>query len=136
MGWSSTCGGLFLVPKEKETKLATFARGLIVRAKRNRRLIPRRQLAVFAGLAQSVYLAVPMSALYLRAVHDSVATGKDWECNVRLSKQTLRDLQWWADISKHDLGRVIWRSAEQTQLHSDASLFAWGGVLDGADPAF
>ena len=55
-------------------KLAAFARGLIVQAKRNRRLIPRRQLAVFAGLAQSVYLAVPMSQLYLRAFHDCVAT--------------------------------------------------------------
>ena len=41
--------GLFLVPKEKETKLATFARGLIVRAKRN---LPA--AAMTAGAAAAV----------------------------------------------------------------------------------
>jgi hypothetical protein len=123
--------GLFLVPKEKEKKLANFARGLILSAKRNRRLISRRQLAVFCGLAQSVYLAVPMSQLYLRSLHDCSATGgRNWDCNVRLTKQALRDLQWWVDLSAHSLGRAMWRSPEQAVLHSDASLFAWGGVLD------
>ena len=127
----STRRGLFLVPQEKESKLASFARGLIVQAKRNRRLIPRRQLAVFTGLAQSVYLAVPLSQLYLRSLHDCGAQGRDWACNVRLSRQAIRDLQWWADLSSHNLGRAIWRSPVQATLHSDASTFAWGGVLDG-----
>ena len=41
-------------------------------------------------------------------------------------------MQWWADLSCHgDLSRTIWRSPDQAELHSDASLFAWGGVLNG-----
>ena len=123
--------GLFLVPQEKEKKLASFARGIIQTAKRDRRLFSRRQLSVFTGLAQSIVLAVPVAPLYLRELHDCSATGRDWSCRVRLTRQALRDLQWWADLSRHNLGRAIWRSPAQHQLHSDASTFAWGGVLDG-----
>ena len=126
----NTSLGVFLVPKEKERKLVGFAHGILVSAKRNRRLFSRRQLAAFTGLAQSIALAVPVAPLYLRALHDCTAQGRDWNCNVRLTRQAIRDLQWWADLSKHNLGRQIWRSPAQHQLHSDASTFAWGGVLD------
>jgi hypothetical protein len=126
--------GVFLVPQEKERKLVNFARGILVSAKRNRRLFSRRQLAGFTGLAQSISLAVPVAPLYLRALHDCTAQGHNWDCNVRLTRQAIRDLQWWADLSKHNLGRQIWRSPAQHHLHSDASGFAWGGVLD-LDPA-
>jgi len=125
---------VFLVPQEKERKLVSFALGILRSSKRNRRLFSRRQLAAFTGLAQSIALAVPVAPLYLRALHDCTAQGRDWNCNVRLTRQAIRDLQWWADLSKHNLGRQIWRSPAQHQLHSDASTFAWGGVLDDHSP--
>lgn len=40
-------------------------------------------------------------------------------------------MQWWIDLPSQDLHRTIWRSPDQAELHSDASKFAWGGVLNG-----
>ena len=42
----------------------------------------------------------------------------------------MRDLEWWQDLPAAHNGRTIWRSPDQAILHSDASLFAWGGVLN------
>ena len=38
---------------------------------------------------------------------------------------------WAALLSEQPAGRAIWRSPDQAVLHSDASTFAWGGVLNG-----
>jgi hypothetical protein len=96
-----------------------------------RRLMSARHLASFTGLAQSVYLAVPTARLYLRAIHDCISTRWSWSSRVRLNKQAIRDLRWWAKLSSQGLGRAIWRSPNQAVLHSDASMKAWGGVLNG-----
>eukprot|EP01043_Picozoa_sp_COSAG02_P047971 COSAG02_NODE_4656_length_5125_cov_16.346001_5_plen_92_part_01 len=61
----------------------SFARGIILTAKRNRRLFSRRQLSQFTGLAQSVVLAVPVAPLYLRELHDCSATGHNF-CGTRV----------------------------------------------------
>ena len=126
----NTVRGLFLVPKDKERRIRTMARGLKVQALSNRRLLPARLLASFTGLCQSVYLAVPYARLYLRSLHDDLSQKAHWEANVRLSRQSLRDLQWWADLRDQYLGRALWRSPDQAELHSDSSGFAWGGQLD------
>ena len=123
--------GLFLVPPDKEKRLRELARAIVASSLPQRRLVPARFLAAFVGLAQSVYLAVPTAKLYLRELHDVLSTRMSWASKVRLTKQAIRDLRWWATLSEHGLGRAIWRSAASAVLHSDASGFAWGGVLDG-----
>jgi hypothetical protein len=37
-------------------------------------MVPRRQLAAFAGLAQSLYLALPPARLFLRSIHDTISS--------------------------------------------------------------
>jgi len=119
------------VPPKKEKKIEGMAVGILQSALSNRRLVSVRHLASFVGLAQSVFLAVPTARLYLRSLHDVISTKWSWNSRVRLSRQSIRDLRWWAELSRHGLGRAIWRSPTHAVLHSDASGFAWGGVLNG-----
>jgi len=95
--------------------------------------VPPRRLAAFAGLAQSSYLAVPLGRFMLRALHDDLATRRGWRSRdgVRLGRQSLADLGWWAELrgSKH-VGRAIWRPAETRLLHTDASDLGWGAAVD------
>ena len=125
--------GLFLLTPRRETQLAAEARSLICLATRERRLVPPRRLAAFAGLAQSSYLAVPLGRFMLRALHDDLATRRGWRSRdgVRLGRQSLADLGWWAELrgSKH-VGRAIWRPAETRLLHTDASDLGWGAAVD------
>ena len=118
------------MPPDKEQKIRKMAMGVKAQALRSRRLLPARLLAQFTGLCQSVYLACPSARLYLRALHDCLKTRRSWGSNVRLSRQALRDLDWWQGLAGRHNGRTIWRSPDQAELHSDASLFAWGGVLN------
>lgn len=120
-----------MVPPKKEKKIQGMAVGILQSALTSRRLISVRHLASFVGLAQSVFLAVPTARLYLRSLHDVISTKWTWNSRVRLSRQSIRDLRWWAELSRHGLGRAIWRSPTHAVLHSDASGFAWGGVLNG-----
>ena len=95
-----------------------------------------RAIAAFTGYAQSVYLACPPARFYLRALHDSAATRLgDWNADVRLTRQALADLRWWAQLGSAHVSRAIWRSPEQSVLHCDASHHGWGGVVDGLAPA-
>ena len=127
--------GLFLVPPQKLRELERQAKAVLAIAAGNRRLVRVRTLAAFVGYAQSVELACPAARFYLRALHDVMATRANWEANVRLSRQAMRDLRWWLQISTADVSRAIWRPPTDRTLHTDASRLAWGGVLDGTVPA-
>ena len=61
--------GLFQVTPSRLHKIRATARELICLSKRHARLLPARHLARFAGLAQSVYLAVPPARHFLREIH-------------------------------------------------------------------
>ena len=49
---------------------------------------------------------------------------------MRLTRQALRDLDWWVNIEKRWQQRAIWREATSATLFSDASMRGWGGVLN------
>lgn len=127
--------GMFRVPPHKLKGLMQLARSMGASAVRGARNIPARVVAGFIGYAQSVYLACPQARFYLRALHDDLATRSSWEGSVRLSRQSLRDLRWWAQIGSADVSRAIWRSPVDQTLHCDASHLGWGGVLNGTVPA-
>ena len=133
--------GVFQVTPKRVKKLRMAAKDLICRATRDRRLVPKKMLGSFAGLGQSVELAVPACRFYLRAAYDSMGTNPSWSGKVRLNAQALRDLQWWADFdTKKEHARAIWRSPDTATLHCDASLErglkgGWGGVLNYTTPA-
>jgi ribonuclease HI len=130
-----TAEGLFRVPPAKLAGLMQQAGAILAIASRDRRLVSVRTLASFVGYAQSVELACPAARFYLRALHDVMATRRDWQDSVRLSRQALRDLRWWRKVGAADVSRAIWRAPTDRTLHTDASRLAWGGVLDGTVPA-
>ena len=66
--------GTYYVIHEKQQRLRKFAADLLGEGSRQRQLIPVRKLASFAGLAQSVILALPAARLFLRSLHDCVST--------------------------------------------------------------
>ncbi|KAK3246227.1 hypothetical protein CYMTET_44229 [Cymbomonas tetramitiformis] len=97
--------GQFRVTPARMQKIHLQSKALLSEASRQRRWLPARKLAAFTGLCQSVYLAVPPARLYLRELHFVLSTRRGW-------------------------GTKIWRNPTRAKVHSDASLFAWGGVLN------
>jgi hypothetical protein len=126
-----TARGLFFVTPKRLAKLTAASTDLLKWAARNRGLVPRRRLAGFVGLAQSLYLAVPPARFFLRELHDALGKGDDWFCNVRLCRLAKASLQWFCDLPQRWNGRAIWRSPHTAVLHCDASMEAWGGAMNG-----
>ena len=118
------------MPPAKQDALRSGAKGLICGALRHRRWISARVIAAFARRAQSVQLALPIARLYLRSLFDDLSTKQTWDSDVRLCKQTLRDLSWWSELDKVHCSRAIYREATHATLFSDASMRGWGGVLN------
>ena len=128
--------GIFFVTERRLKKLTSAGQTILGVAARNRSLVPRKQLAAFTGLAQSLYLAVPPARHFLRSLHNCVATGgQDWSRRVRLSSAAKTDLQFFIDLPARWNGRAIRRSPHTAVLHTDASLTAWGAVLNCRTPA-
>jgi hypothetical protein len=107
--------------------------------------VPARLLVRLLGLAAASYVAVPTARLLSRASHDVLATlpcdssGKRrlWHTSVRLNRPALADIRAWADFTyaHHTNGRPSWAPSSTTRtLHTDASKFAWGAVLDEWGP--
>lgn len=117
------------------SKIKGMAKTLIYESHLKARLVPAKRLASFVGLAQSVYLAVAPARFYLRELHNVISTKVSWGSRVRLTKQAYRDLQWWKKVPAKWNGREIWRSPDTGLMHCDASLKAWGAVLNNELPA-
>ena len=130
-----TAKGMFQVTPSRLHKIKVLAKEISCLSSRTKRWIPVRKLAGFTGLAQCVYLAVPPAKHYLRELHDCMRTKTNWSSRVRLTRQSLRDLTWWAQLPNRWNGRAIWRSPTTARLHSDASMSGWGGVLNNTTPA-
>ena len=131
MGIDTVTGKFFVTPA-RLSKLQSFAQNLLCTACSDsaRRLVPKRRLAAFTGLAQSLYLAIPPARYYLRSLHDVLSTTPGWTGNVRLSKAAVSDLNWFSALPAKWNGRSIWRSPQTAVLHCDASKTAWGAVLN------
>jgi len=125
--------GEFSVTLAKLAKVKKSARGLRGIAGRNRRLVGARRLAQFLGLVQSLQLAVEPAQMFQRAMHEDLKQRTSWSSNVRLSRQSLRDLTVWIDVPLEWNGAPIARSTVTRLLYSDASEFAVGGMLATVD---
>jgi hypothetical protein len=110
-------------------KIKQGATRLIHSAMRNRRLVNSRQVRSFCGLVQSKYLAIAPAQLFLRSLHNDLAAAPQWSSSVRLSRQSLRDLQLWKDRSAEWNGSPIAKAPVTRLLYSDASDYALGGTL-------
>ena len=125
-----TARGLFLLTARREAKLRLGASALLRRASSHRRLVRARELASFAGLAQSSALAVPLARCWLRSLYDDLSAQGGWSGCVRLSRQTLIDLRLWCSLrhSRH-VGRSIWLRPDHVSGSIDAGPLGWGGQL-------
>jgi hypothetical protein len=121
--------GRILVTPQRVGKIRSRAKTLKGRALRHRRLVPARELAAFVGLVQSCYLAISVAQLFCRELNDCLKTKTSWAGNVRLSRQAIRDLEWWGTMPMKWNGREISRGAITQLLYTDASDFAWGAQL-------
>jgi len=126
--------GLFILRPERAAKIMGLASSLCRRAASHRRWVRAKALRCFCGMAVSTTLSVTTARYHLRSLYNTL--GGTLTGDVRLTHQCLRDLQWWATLTKHaGLGRSLWPPDPKHVLHTDASLSGWGAVLDGALPA-
>ena len=121
--------GRFTATVEKLKKVVSMARTLRGTAGRNRRLVGARKIAQFNGLVQSLSLAILPAELFQRSLHNDLKTKASWGSNVRLSRQSMRDLTFWIDMPLEWNGAPIAKSTVTRLLYSDASDFAAGGLL-------
>ena len=133
--------GMFEVTPQRVGKIRRMAKDIIGRAFRGKREVSPRSVRQFCGLVQSCYLAIPVAQLFQRSLFDDLTRAdQSSSFRLRLCRQSLRDLEWWAQMPRRWNGRAIRRSAATKLLYADASDFAWGAVLfDGelgsVDPA-
>jgi len=94
------------------------------------RRVQARQLASFCGLCEASGLALPLARFHLRELYDDLKQMQHWAATITLSKQSVADLRWWAQIknSPH-IGRAIWRPPQTRELWTDASSLGWGGTV-------
>lgn len=121
--------GTFSVPPAKVARLTRLAKSIIISAKQNKRRVPKRELAAFCGYAQSVRLAVMPANLFLRSLYDDCASVPGWNGTVCVSRQSFRDLEWWASIPIQHLSSPIRLRPASLDLFADASDSGWGAVL-------
>lgn len=101
--------GLFLLFPSQMLKICTAALVLQRVSSQRRRFVSLKHLRSFAGLAQSVHLAVFDARLHLRAIWDDIA-GADRRggLDFKLFHQLCRDLLWWIRLRDNpDVGRAI-----------------------------
>eukprot|EP00873_Tetraselmis_striata_P036056 jgi/Tetstr1/456320/TSEL_004100.t1 len=122
--------GEFRAPEEKLIALAKAARSLLGRAASDKRWLPARQLASFAGKAQFLYLAVTPARFFLRELHCVLATRQGWGGRVKMTHQLRRDLEWWTQVPAQHNGRSMYKPVETAYLHADSSSYGWGAVLN------
>lgn len=67
--------------------MAAQARAILCKATRQRQFVPPLRLAAFDGLAQAIYLSVPMGRVMCRELYDYLSSRRGWSSRygVRLS---------------------------------------------------
>ncbi|KAK3283385.1 hypothetical protein CYMTET_8913, partial [Cymbomonas tetramitiformis] len=95
------------VTEKRINKIYVQAKYLVCEAKRAERWLPARGLAASTGLCQSVYLAVPAARLYLRKLYFVLSSKRSWGAKVKLTRQSLYDLEWKLHITHYELEAVF-----------------------------
>ena len=132
--------GVFEVTGKRARKIAATAAHLLSKAKKERRWVEVKSLASLVGLCNSCLLAVPPAQFFLRSLYDAIERRSSWAGRVKLDRQNIRDIQWWADFTTGNRwnGRPIWRLATTAVLHTDAAGGrgqGWGAKLNGKEEA-
>eukprot|EP00873_Tetraselmis_striata_P005492 jgi/Tetstr1/425756/TSEL_016175.t1 len=116
----------FRAPAAKLRRLSNLARDLLCIAARRRRHAPAKLLASLARQGQFLYLAMPPARFYLREAHAVMGRCYSPSGKVVLTRQLIRDLEWWRDVPTRHNGAPILRPVETAYLHTDSSQYGWG----------
>ena len=78
---------------------------------------------------------MPQARLHLREIYCVIHSVGNWssDTRVRLSRQALLDLQWWADLREELTSKPIQPPTSRVSLVTDASDIAWAGVLQSPE---
>ncbi|KAK3251408.1 hypothetical protein CYMTET_13060 [Cymbomonas tetramitiformis] len=87
---------------------------------------------VFASQCTCWQYRLPTARLYFREIHFDISKKRGWGTNVKLTREAWAHVEWWLQLAAQCRwnGRRSWRSPSRAKLHTDASLFAWRGVLN------
>lgn len=126
------------ISASKIKRIRLLARKMLVLATRNRRLVSSDALRHFCGVAVSVGLGYPLARFFTRSLFFDLTraesrsktqgTIKCYNGRVRLSRQSLRDLQHWRCLTRED-GRALQPAKPDLSLHTDAADLGYGGTL-------
>eukprot|EP00873_Tetraselmis_striata_P044127 jgi/Tetstr1/464391/TSEL_009184.t1 len=86
-------------------------------------------LGMDLDLGQFLYLAMPPARFYLREAHTVLGRCSSPSGKVVLTRQLIRDLEWWRDVPTRHNGAPIMRPVETAYLHTDSSQYGWVVVL-------
>ena len=131
--------GLYFVNKSKQARLKQQGHALLKSQAKHHRSVDAHWLIQFAGFAISNLLPLPQARYRTRAFFDDLIRARAYQrkfrCSVRLSRQSLRDLTWWTELSSlPTVGRMVWRPPSDLSATVDASTgIGWGANL-GASP--
>lgn len=120
-------GRAFHIPGYKMDALRQQCKLTLLHARSHSHRVPRRALAKLAGTAVSLMLASPLMPLWLRSLHDAVASGSSWNSSVHLSVQAIMDIRTIASLA------VLYQSAPfkpprtHATIVTDASIRGYGG---------
>ena len=129
-----SAGNAVRLPDVRVAKMRGRAVAVLSSARKNQRWVRRKLLQSVAGISFSGSLAIPEARLFARFIYDDLGAADPAGGDCWLSHQSLRDLRYWANFGRHGHGRPIWAAPAAHTLHTDASSFGWGGVLDGETP--
>lgn len=121
---------MFFVPDAKRRSTRKMARRLLREVRCGRRWVTVKYLSRFLGKTTALHLAVPLARFYNRELYVSLHRGQKsfkGKMRVRLCKQAIRDLKWWARLGTG--GRPMHLPLPSVTLHSDAADTGWGGTI-------
>jgi hypothetical protein len=121
--------GLFMVPPDKVSRIHSEAHALLSRCRQHGYRLPARTLASFAGVFQSVSLAVRPARFYLRELYGCLRDKRTWTSLVKVPPLARQELRWWGRLGARWNGRAIWTPPSPAHLAMDSSDFAWGAEL-------
>jgi hypothetical protein len=140
-----TVRGLFGFPAKKLDAISSFARQLLTRAQRNRRLVRADSLESFIGKAQCVRVAVPDTALHLRALYNCVPARTTASMPLTFSWETMPGFHSYCafipsgfessgileGFSQPATSPAYWPEASKptVAIHTDASMTAYGATM-------
>ena len=123
--------GVYRVSAAKARGLKTCVQELLAAGGRVR----VRQLSRFAGLVQSLKLAVgPAAGFYTRHTYVAIESCSSWEGWLNLGQEVVRELQFWLRQDLVALAQPIWKPLHRVtggdcDVYGDAGERGWGGCL-------